>query len=318
MESIASSPGKIILAGEHFVIYGGSAILCAINKRVVVTSTFVNKKTITINSDIKIECHNVSTSIQKINYKLRPFFHMAKNVLNEFKCKKGININIDSNIPIGVGLGSSSASCVATAASLLGLFKKYTKEEVIKLAIDGEKTIFKNTSGADCTICCYGGIIEYNKKKKTEKIKTDLNMHILIVNSLIKHSTLISVTKVNKFIKENKEKFYYLYMRESKLIKKMKKNLIINNIKKIGRCMSENQSYLEEIGVSNKKIDDIINKIKEFSYGAKITGAGDGGCIIILPIKEHINNINEFNQKHTTFFTRIEYEGVKTLSTNRS
>ena len=63
----------------------------------------------------------------------------------------GIKIFVKSDIPSGVGLGSSSACCVAGAAAISRLFENTSKEEVLELAIEAEKTIFQNTSGADCT-----------------------------------------------------------------------------------------------------------------------------------------------------------------------
>ena len=69
----------------------------------------------------------------------------------------GIIIKIDSEIPSGVGLGSSSACCVAAAASIMNLFEKTSREKILQMSIDAEKTIFPNTSGADCNVCTYGG-----------------------------------------------------------------------------------------------------------------------------------------------------------------
>ena len=85
-------------------------------------------------------------------------------------------MTINSDIPIGVGLGSSSACCVAAAASISGLveegsgaglasmqMKKLSSEDIVEISIEAEKTIFPDTSGADCTVCTYGGMIVYDK-----------------------------------------------------------------------------------------------------------------------------------------------------------
>ena len=67
MKSIASAPGKVILFGEHFVVYGVKAILCSINKRVTVTAEKINERKISINSDIGDLVLEPNKSILEIN-----------------------------------------------------------------------------------------------------------------------------------------------------------------------------------------------------------------------------------------------------------
>ena len=88
--------------------------------------------------------------------------------------KSGIKIQLNQIFHLGVGLGSSSACCVAGAAAISKLFSKKQKEEILELAINAEKTIFENTSGADCTVCTYGGIMEYDKKWIYKKLNLSL------------------------------------------------------------------------------------------------------------------------------------------------
>ncbi len=309
MKSIASAPGKIILAGEHFVIYGTKSILCSINKRVTVISEFKKEKTITIISNIESIETSLVSCIRK-DSKLKPFLHIVKKIFLRYGYCGGIQVIIDSGIPVGIGLGSSSACCIAVAASVLNLFKKNTIEDIIKIAIDGEKTIFKNTSGADCTVCGYGGIIEYNKiKHKKINVKSDLCL--IIINSMTTHSTNLTVKKVKEFKKNNEKYFYKLCNAESQLIKKIKIALTNGDLDVIGECMSKNQIYLEEIGVSNNEIQNLINTVKKVSYGAKITGAGDGGCIVILTSKKKVSKIiSNLNKKYQFFPIEVEYRGV--------
>ena len=167
MKSRASAPGKVILFGEHFVVYGVKAILCAINKRVTVTAEKTDEQIISIKSNIgKLELAP-NKSISEIDSTLKPFYYLANKMIKNNDV--GIKINVESEIPLGVGLGSSSACCVAGAAAISRLFADTTKEEILNLSIEAEKTIFHNTSGADCTVCTYGGIMEYDKK--TDSLK---------------------------------------------------------------------------------------------------------------------------------------------------
>ena len=118
MKSIASAPSKIILFGEHFVVHGTKAILAAIDKRVTVTSTFTENKTIKVNSQLGIIEVPISSSHEEVKSEFRPFVYLANKMINSNQNVNGLEITIDSDIPIGVGLGSSSACCVAAAGSI--------------------------------------------------------------------------------------------------------------------------------------------------------------------------------------------------------
>ena len=83
MKSIASAPGKVILFGEHFVVYGVKAILCSINKRVTVTAETTNEKKISINSKIGKLVLEPNKSIFEINSPLKPFYYLANKAIKE-------------------------------------------------------------------------------------------------------------------------------------------------------------------------------------------------------------------------------------------
>ncbi|MGI0008104.1 MAG: mevalonate kinase [Nitrosopumilaceae archaeon] len=311
MKSIASAPGKVILFGEHFVVYGAKAILCSIDKRIKVTSQVIDERRIKINSDFgNIEIDTDSSSNNSINL-MKPFVYLAIRTLKKFKKNGGFEINIESDIPSGIGLGSSSASCVAAAASITGLFEKLPKEDILKLAIEAERTIFKNTSGADCTVCTFGGLAEYNIKNGFKKINSKVDFNLVIANSKQSHHTSEVVEKVKKFKDNNKELFTSLYNQESELIQNALLALEKNDLSTIGSLMSKNQILLEQIGVSTDRLDLLLKEAKKTSFGAKITGAGGGGCIIALVDKSNIEQtITNLKSHDDVFSSKIDYGGL--------
>jgi mevalonate kinase len=302
LKSIASAPGKIILFGEHFVVHGTKAILAAIDKRVTVTSTFTENKTIKVNSQLGTIEVPISSSHEEVKSEFRPFVYLAEFFSDQNH--SGLEITIDSDIPIGVGLGSSSACCVSAAASIFGLFDGFRHKlgildevgAILDLAIDAERTIFPDTSGADCTVCTHGGVIEYPIKfsemgNLQSDIRISFDLNLLIANSMIPHSTKRSVEKVSKFKENNEERFSQLCDLETKLIDEVNLALKNKDLTTLGLKMSENQKYLEEIQVSNDTLRDMISSLKEISLGVKITGAGDGGCIIALVSDENMDKV---------------------------
>jgi len=308
LKSIASAPAKIILFGEHFVVHGTKAILAAIDKRVTVTTTFTDNKTIKVNSELGMLDVPISSSYEEAKSEFRPFIFLVNKMINSNQNVSGLEVTIDSDIPIGVGLGSSSACCVAAAASICGLFKELSSEEILNLSIDAEKTIFPDTSGADCTVCTYGGMIEY---PSIEKIDNTFDLNLVIANSMIPHNTKNSVEKVNKFKENDEDRFSQLCDLENGLIDEVIVAMKNNDAAAFGLKMSENQKYLEEIQVSNDTLRDMISSLKEISLGTKITGAGDGGCIIALVKDENMDKVTTLLPKDKEYFSaKIDTKGV--------
>lgn len=313
MKSKASSPAKVILFGEHFVVYGVKAILCAINKRITVTAETIQGNKISIKSNIGNLELEPNKEISEIDSPLKPFYYLANKLIKNQNT--GIQISIESDIPLGVGLGSSSACCVAGAAAISRLFKKTSKEEILELAIEAERTIFKNTSGADCTVCTYGGIMEYDKKNGFNKIESEPNFHLVIANSNMEHSTKSVVEDVKRFKEKDEKTFSILCNKESKLIEDVLTSLKENNINELGNKIIENQEYLETIGISNDKLRKMIQIGQTKSFGAKITGAGGGGCIFALTDESNLKQtMNQFkDENYDCFSVKIDFKGLDTF-----
>ena len=133
--TIASAPAKIILFGEHFVIYNQPAILASINKRIKIDSRIVLEKKNTIRietNDFGKKTYPLSilknTNQDNYNDFFYPIIYILKKILQDFERTNGIEIKIQSEIPYGVGLGSSAALSVAAVAAIYGLVNKYNKK----------------------------------------------------------------------------------------------------------------------------------------------------------------------------------------------
>lgn len=314
MKSIASAPGKVILFGEHFVVYGTKAILCSIDKRITASSQFINEKKVIVKTALgnkEIELDKLS-NLDLISPKfLKPFFYIAYDALRTNSQDKGIEIVLESEIPHGVGLGSSSAACVATAASVNGLFKKLSKNDILEKSIEAEKTIFKHTSGADSAVSVFGGFLSYDVNSGFHELSLKNNFDLIIANSTQVHDTQEIVDQVKRFKEKNENSFKELYTKEDKIIKNAVPALMENNLAKIGMLMSENQKLLEQIGVSTEKINMLINEAVKTSYGSKLTGAGGGGCIISLVDKSNTEHtLSNLRKLADCFIAKIDYDGV--------
>ena len=295
IEAKASAPAKVILFGEHFVVYGGPAILAAINKRVSVDARILshNEDSIVIKSDIGVVgeyWHNGDfntleggTETKAI---LDPIYGAIRKVLLVRNKKKiGIEVRISSSVPPGIGLGSSAASCVATVAAVDSLFQKPTsRRQVCELAIESERQIHKRTSGADCYVSTFGGLMHYcSKSKDFKNAKTNGSLSLVVASTGIKHYTSDLVLGVKRFKDKNKILFESLAKQANEICLQAWAAIESGKCDRIGELMNENQIILQQIGVSHHKAQDIIDICsKAGAIGAKITGAGGGGAIIAL------------------------------------
>ena len=157
--------------------------------------------------------------------------------------------------------------------------------------------------------------MEYDKKNSFTKIESEPNFHLVIANSNIEHTTETIVVGVKKFKDENEQEFSKLCDDESKLVEDVLQSLKENNTKELGQKITQNQEYLETIGISNEKLRDMIQIGQKSSFGAKITGAGGGGCIFALTDESNLDKtINEFRERnYDCFSVKIDFKGLDTF-----
>jgi mevalonate kinase len=322
----ASAPAKIILFGEHFVIYGSAAVLAAINKRVSVDAhtTREGEDKIVIKSSIGVAGKysddgqfNALEGGVKSKAILDPLYSAIKQVLlirNEKKA--GIEVCISSNVPPGIGLGSSAASCVATVAAVDSLFQNNpSRQKVCELAIQSERLIHRRTSGADCYVSTFGGLMQYYSKSKSFKnIQTKGLLSLVVASTGVKHYTSDLVTGVKRFKDTNKMLFESLAKQASDICLQACTAIESGKLDKIGDLMNENQILLQQIGISHHKIHDIIDICsKAGAIGAKITGAGGGGAVIALAENKQESSKIASRVKaagYQSFEVEIDYNGL--------
>jgi mevalonate kinase len=288
-----SAPAKIILFGEHFVVYNKPAILASVTKRIKVGAHLNNSKTINIKSDLGIEASykesdfNIIKRANDSQTILYPLYESARSVLSERHQILGLDILVNSEFPYGLGLGSSAASCVATVAAVDSLFHKPDKQYVCDKAIKSERLIHNNSSGADCYISTFGGLIYYIKNTGFNKIYCRKDLSLLIGNTGIRHSTGALVSSVKKFKDENSSLFNNLSRRAENICRDAFTAITKGDERKLGELMRENHTLLQQIGVSHDKIDYLVNVcVENGALGAKLTGAGGGGIMIALVPQE--------------------------------
>jgi len=288
LKAVASAPAKVILTGEHFVVYGELAIVMAVDCCAYVTVEGLQDNIISITSDRGFsETYREQVSeadgrgARKI---LEPIRIASLTALKEMGKSSGLKIEIASKIPIAAGMGSSGALAVATIAAVGKLFGvDFTKKELIDLSFEAERFIHGTPSGIDQTISAYGGIIMYRKNEGITPLKTEADIPIVIGNTEIPRVTGDLVEAVRLRRDRFPEMMGALIKTAGRLSSKAAEALRNGDLHQFGELMNINHGLLTAVGVSNEALDRLVYAaIRAGALGAKLTGAGGGGCMIAL------------------------------------
>jgi len=283
--------GKTILFGEHFVIYGFSAIASALG-----SSTTANIKIIEGKGWI-VEDQRPETP----GYKIKKFDEAQqsiKNVLEYLKIdtdSQKLEITFAGDLIAASGVGASAAQCTSLARALNDSFNLNLDDEKInEAAYEGEKAYHGTPSGIDNTASTYGGLIWFVKnlsggKNTMDLLQSPIKMPLIIANSGITASTAEVVADVRRLKDENPNKFENIFKEYKEIADKAKIALLEGNIATIGDLMNQNHKLLQEITVSGEINDELVQIAqKNGAIGAKMTGTGRGGLVIALAENEKI------------------------------
>ncbi len=304
-----SAPGKVILSGEHSVVYGKPAFVTAIDLRL----------TVSIEDGEKGEKHQAIEHIEEL---VLSYLRKEQSV-----SKKSFSWDISSDILIGRGMGSSAAFCVATVAALLHFYtgKEHDKQIINSLAYQAEKFFHGMPSGVDVSASCFGGLIFYRKEFEflkhisslNFKIPTQFQDHLLLVDSGKPSETTAEMVKaVGKRYNEIPKEMEQTIMQIEKITKRMVVSIMKEDLNMFAESIKDNQTYLEDFGIVSKNTKQLLSELSTYGVG-KVTGAGGlnegSGMILFLAedIKKAIHYLKEKNIEFVPF--KQDFEGVKLI-----
>jgi mevalonate kinase len=278
--------GKVILFGEHFVVYGLPGIAAAMEDY---TAAKVEKGK--PGSGIVLVDRRPETPGYK-ETKRDGIYKAIELMLNFMKIdvkKNPLKITLEGNLICTSGNGSSSAMSTAIARALSEYFRLGLDDDRInQISYEGEKASAGTPSGIDNTCATYGGIISFRKNlsggpNAIEKIKFGKPICIVIANTGITQSTQEVVADVKREKESDPKRYERIFSDYNKLFESAKKAIAKGDIIEIGRLMDRNQELLREITVSCHEIEKICKVAKSAgALGAKLTGTGRGGSVVLL------------------------------------
>jgi len=290
MKATAVAPGKTILVGEHFVVYGEPAVVMAIDRHVHVTVEDRLNRSLAITSDLGVAGTFIDDTYTAVKggeggrRVLEPIKTAAQTVLTAFEEARGLTITVHSTIPPAVGLGSSGAVAVATVAAVGRLVgHDLSADDVVSLSTAAETVVHRTPSGIDQAIATYGGVLVYQKAQGITRLPTASTIPLVIGNTGIQRNTGILVEGVRRKHDRFPEIMRVLNTAAKHVSRHFIDALATDALPPLGELMDINQGLLMAIGVSHEALDRLVYAARASgALGAKLTGAGGGGCMIAL------------------------------------
>ena len=279
---ISSAPGKIILFGEHAVVYGRPALAVPVTQVHVDVEVLDSPRTgIWIHAPI-INLHAELNSLPP-DHAIASVILKATQRLN-ISPLPNLEVNISSTIPVAAGLGSGAAVSVALIRALSSFFfLNFSDDQVNSLAYEIEKLHHGTPSGIDNTVITYSKPVYFIKGQPVETFTAGKPFTIVIGDTGIPAPTKESVGDVRRLWLRDPNKFEAIFDEIAQVAIIARRYIERGSPELLGELMNQNHSLLQGLTVSSPELDKLVKAACDAgALGAKLSGGGRGGNMIAL------------------------------------
>ncbi len=283
----ASAPGKIILFGEHAVVYGRPAIAAPVSQ---IRATAVIQPSTTPGVQLIAPDLGLATTLadapmeDPLAATLRQFQEVAN-----LPVWPDITITVTSQIPIASGLGSGAAITVALLRALARYFDQSQllhSAHISTLTYEVEKIYHGTPSGIDNTVVAYEQPVYFVRRQPQNLIETFTvarPLHLLVADTGVRSSTRAVVGDVRRQWEAGPRRFEEIFTACGNIATAARQAIEQGEVAELGQLMRYNQQWLQEMTVSSPELDRLVLTAEEAgALGAKLSGAGRGGNMIAL------------------------------------
>lgn len=337
MHFTAQAPAKIIITGEHAVVYKKPCIVTAVNcfAHTTIRPAFSSDICLTL-FDFRQKAQSTIKALRILKERLLQSYHLCmqgqlsiREVLNkpaelfqfalislidtfQMELTKGLHIDVRSDIPIGCGMGSSAATIVSVIGALMKYLKLEIKEEWMhRLSVEAERLQHGFSSGVDSYVSLHGGCLKF-QQAAAEKLTLPHFGFYIVNTGTPKSTTGDAVMHVAKLFKTSS-----IWSEFEALCLEIESALACENIAEFHSLIHKNHLLLERLEVVPEKVRSFIKKLNEAGFVAKICGAGaiagdNAGVVLVLGEKPPSALCHEFG--YSILELQAESGGVRFVS----
>ncbi len=275
---IGRAHGKIILIGEHAVVYNQPAIALPFKEASV-------KTTVTPADEMTVDCIYHRGRLEDAPPELNNLKAVTKATLAYLnQNEKAFHIKIESDIPQERGMGSSAAVANATIRALFDFFDIELAPDVLfELAQVSERIAHGNPSGLDARVTVSEKPLFFIKNQGTEAFDIAAKGYLVVADTGEKGQTKLAVEALGEKKAANPTRINDLITKLGELGTHVRECLKQNDLHSMGEAMTSAQTYLAQMGISNRSLDRLVEAaLNAGALGSKLTGGGWGGCMLAL------------------------------------
>jgi mevalonate kinase len=264
-------PGKVILLGEHGVVYGQPALAAPISRGVRAWAVPAPKCSLELPDSVRPE-HSRS---------LERAFARAAKLTGHPK----VLVTLESDLPLSMGLGSSGALSVAVSKALLEAktAKPPVRAQLERVAFEMEKEFHGTPSGVDHTTSARGEMILF-RRGAVRAVKSPIPVRVLVAIVGERPPTKTTVSALRERQARWPQRYKRLFLEIGRVAAEGAHAVTKGDLEALGDLMNVNQGLLNAVGLSSEGLEAMVNRLRRLgALGAKLTGAGgDGGAVLGL------------------------------------
>jgi len=290
-----SAPAKLILFGEHAVVYGQPAIAVPVSSLRATAIVHPDAP----NSGLRVNAVNLNQLLSVNNVSEQPenaLILMVRLALQALaSTPPDAVIEIRSTIPIAGGLGSGAAvsTCLARAiAAAVG--RSFEPEQLNELVYVVEKLHHGTPSGIDNTVIVYEQPVYFVRNQPIEILPITQSFTLVIADTGVAVPTHIPVSDVRRLLEANPERIQPILDAIGQISRAAKTAIIFGDIALLGSLLTQNHHYLQQLTVSSPELDRlVVAALRAGALGAKLSGGGRGGNMFALVSPDKLEKVKQ-------------------------